>query len=232
MKKLLLSVLTLITLSLSAFAQEKPNVLIIGDSISVGYTPFVKEGLKDIANVERVNGNAQATKNALEKQKDGKTKVEGYIAGKKFDLIHFNWGLHDLCYRNPEVKNVGNRDKINGAKVLTIEEYEENLQTIIDILNTTNAKLIFATTTYVPEGEVGRHPQDAQKYNEVALRVMKKNNITVNPLYDISEENHKKYGNGDTKYGAKVGDVHYKKEGYAIFAKQVNEYIRKALTEK
>ena len=52
-------------------------------------------------------------------------------------------------------------------------------------LKATGAKLIFATTTPVPEGKMSvyRTDADAMKYNEAALKVMKENNIAVNDLY-------------------------------------------------
>ena len=82
-----------------------PCVLLIGDSISLGYTPFVKELLKDEASVEHHPGNAQHTGTGLE-------KLDGWLGDKKWDVIHFNWGLWDLCYRHPEAKTGGNRDKV------------------------------------------------------------------------------------------------------------------------
>jgi len=39
-------------------------------------------------------------------------------------VIHFNWGLWDLCYRNPLVKNQGNRDKVNGKLSVSLDDYE------------------------------------------------------------------------------------------------------------
>ena len=63
MKKRLLLV---IAFALMAFkGQELPNVLIIGDSISIGYTPFVKEALEGKANVVHNEGNAQHTGTGL-----------------------------------------------------------------------------------------------------------------------------------------------------------------------
>ena len=42
-----------------------------------------------------------------------------------------------------------------------------------------DAKLIFVSTTYVPEKELGRFQEDVNKYNEVAKKIMKENNILI-----------------------------------------------------
>lgn len=52
---------------LSSFIEDKPRILIIGDSISIGYTPFVREGLVNEAGVFHNPGNAQHTGIGLKK---------------------------------------------------------------------------------------------------------------------------------------------------------------------
>jgi hypothetical protein len=69
-----------------------PNVLILGDSISIGYTRQVREGLKGKANVIRPNANCGDTRHGL-------AQIETWLGDGKWQVIHFNWGLHDLCYR-------------------------------------------------------------------------------------------------------------------------------------
>ena len=143
LKKILLTTLFFIQ-SLNEYT-EKPKILIIGDSISIGYTPFVKEGLSSKFDVFHNPGNAQHTGTGLE-------NISKWIGNQDYDIIQFNWGLWDLCYRHPESKHQGNRDKVNGKVTYSIEEYKANLDTIIKILKTkTKAKLVFVTTTYVPK---------------------------------------------------------------------------------
>jgi hypothetical protein len=86
-----------------------PRVLLIGDSISIGYTKTVIELLKGKAEVHRVQGNAGHTGMGIERLPKWLDPKNG-----KWDVIHFNWGLWDLCYRNPESKTQGRRDKVNG----------------------------------------------------------------------------------------------------------------------
>jgi hypothetical protein len=208
--------LLILVLFTSAFKQRKlPNVLIIGDSISIGYTPFVKSALRGKANVFHNQGNAQHTGNGLE-------KLDDWLGDTKWDVIHFNWGLWDLCYRNPEVINQGNRDKKEGTVTFTPEQYGSNLEKLVLRLKNTGAKLIFATTTYVPEGEVGRFENANIEYNKVALKIMKKYGVTVNYMSKISKEVYHKYAKG-------TGDVHYNMEGYSLLSIPVTEIIERKI---
>jgi lysophospholipase L1-like esterase len=203
-----------IVITLVAFkGEELPNVLIIGDSISIGYTPYVQEALEGRANVVHNEGNAQHTGTGL-------LKLDEWLGNTRWDVIHFNWGLWDLCYRSEQSKVYGNRDKINGNVTFTPEEYEKNLEQLVMRLKQTHAKLIFATTTYVPKGEAGRFFGDDKRYNKVAVRIMKKHNIQINKLNAGSRKIHKKYKKED-------GDVHFTSEGYELLARQVARKILK-----
>jgi len=197
------------------FDNDLPKVIIWGDSISLGYKAAVIEALKGKAVVVRKS--TGTTGNALE-------NVDTWLAERKWDIIHFNNGLHDLCYRHPDSKVYGNRDKINGTIATTPEEYEKNLEKIVKILKKSGAKLIWASTTYVPEGEAGRVFGDDLIYNKTAEKVMKKYDITINDLNATSRKIHPKYGS--------KGDVHYNKDGSNILAEQVTQAILKKLNEK
>jgi len=201
-----------IALTLMAFrGNDLPNVLIIGDSISIGYTPYVVEALEGKAMVVHNEGNAQHTGTGLQ-------KLDDWLGNTKWDVIHFNWGLWDLCYRSEQSKVYGNRDKVNGQVTFTREEYGKNLEQLVARLKQTNAKLIFATITYVPKGEAGRFFGDDKKYNKVAVQIMKKHDIEINKLHAISRKIHKKHKKEE-------GDVHFTPEGYELLAKEVTNKI-------
>lgn len=213
MKKL---VLLFIVFVLIAFkAEELPNVLIIGDSISIGYTPFVKKALEGKANVIHNKGNAQHTGTGL-------IKLDEWLGETEWDVIHFNWGLWDLCYRSEQSEVYGNRDKVNGTVTFTPEEYGENLEKLVMRLEETKATLIFATISYVPKGEAGRFFGDDKRYNKVAVRIMKKHNIKINKLNAVSRRIHKNHKKAE-------GDVHFTSEGYELLAKQVTKKIMENL---
>lgn len=205
MKKILLT--TLLVLMLMS-CNDKKNVLIIGDSISIGYTPFVKEALADEANVVHNYGNARFTGIGVD-------SLESWLGNTEWDVIHFNFGLHDLCYRTTPT----NRDKVNGKLTTTLEDYELNLRKIVDRLKKTGSNIVFATTTVVPENEPGRFAEDVDKYNAVAVKVMKENSIQINNLNEYSKEIHAEFGNGES-------DVHYKEEGYKRLSEPVVKIIK------
>lgn len=202
---------------LTAFTEKQPKILIIGDSISIGYTPFVKKHFADRAIIQHNPGNAEHTGTGLE-------KVREWVGNEDWDIIQFNWGLWDLCYRNPESKTQGNRDKINGKVTYSVADYERNLDSLVTILKEiSNAKLIFVTTTCVPENEVGRFAGDVFKYNKAAKRVMKKHGIPVNDIYKASIPIHKKSGLG-------TDNVHYTKEGYEQLSRLISGYLTKHIS--
>ena len=71
-----------------------PRVLLIGDSISIGYTLPTREFLKGKANLHRIPTNGGPTTKGL-------ASIEAWLGKGKWDVIHFNWGLHDLKYMGP-----------------------------------------------------------------------------------------------------------------------------------
>src|SRR4051812_34806438 len=149
-----------------------PRVLLIGDSISMGYTLPVRELLGGKANIHRPPINCGPTDR-------GVANLEKWIGDKKWDVIHFNFGLHDLRYIDAAGKYT---DPATGHQANPPEVYEKNLREIIARLKKTNAKLIWATTTPVPAGSPARVEGDEKKYNEVAAKVMSENEIPTDDL--------------------------------------------------
>ena len=194
-----------------------PDVLIIGDSISIGYMQPVVAALRGKANVARPNTNCGNTKRGLE-------QIEDWLGDESWSVIHFNWGLHDLCYRNPESTVQGKRDKLNGVQDVEIHDYRRNLETLVNRLRQRGAALIFATTTYVPEGEAGRFTGDEVKYNEIAAAVMEANDIPLNDLHALS-------ASFEPELFTEPGNVHYTPEGSARLGAQVAATIEAALSE-
>ena len=192
-----------------------PNVLLIGDSISMGYHKTVVKGLNGKANVYRPRTNCGDTPKGLR-------EISKWLGKAKWDVIHFNFGLHDLCYRHPKAKVYGSRDKVNGTQQVPVEQYKANLEKLVQILKKTEAKLIFATTTFIPEGEAGRFVGDDIKYNKAALEVMKKHDITINDLWLTTSK-------FEPKQFRKPGDVHFTGKSSEILGKQVIKAVEEKL---
>ncbi len=142
-----------------------PRVLLIGDSISIGYTPATRKLLAGKANVHRIPDNGGPSDNGVK-------NIKKWLGEGKWDVIHFNWGLHDL--------KLG-----TGKHQVPIEDYEKNLRELVKAMKGTGAKLIWASTTPVPEGKTNppRKNSDVIEYNKVAKKIMEENGIAVNDLY-------------------------------------------------
>lgn len=181
-----------------------PRVLLIGDSISMGYTLPVRKLLEGKANVHRIPTNGGPTKN-------GVANIQKWLGDGKWDVIHFNWGIHDLKHMP------------DGKRQVETADYEANLRSLVATMKATGAKLIWASTTPIPEGELNpkRTFGKVPEYNQIAARVMKENDIPIDDLNAWMtprfEEFHKKQ------------DLHYSEEGSAYLAQKVAEEILKAL---
>ena len=182
--------------------------MIIGDSISMGYTGRVKDALKEQYYVTRPNQNCKGTTFGVEKIDDW---LE--LEGGNWDLIHFNFGLHDLKRVHPETRKNSNDPKDpNQAEPQT---YEKQLTEIVAKLKSTKAKLVFATTTPVPPGGVTPHrdPTAPAQYNEIAKAIMVENGIAINDLFSLVEPVQLEL--------LRSGDVHFKPAGNKKLADQV-----------
>lgn len=187
-----------------------PRVLLIGDSISVGYTPAVRQALAGKANVHRIPENGGDTWRGL-------AKLNLWLSTGKWDVIHFNFGLHDLKHMKDNQLNLA------GEQVSTLEAYSANLDKLVVELKKTGAKLIWAATTPVPEGANGRLKGDDVIYNATALKVMEKQGVPVNDLYALVLPVLEKM--------QRPRDVHFTPDGYAFLGKKVAAEIQKALVK-
>ncbi len=202
-----------------------PDILLYGDSISIDYTQRVRDQLEDKANVYRLWGNGLDSGSFIPKMVRMHTVMRDRDLDRpwlfKWDVIHFNVGLHDLKYVTAE----GEYNTEKGTRVSSVETYKENLREIIAYLQqlAPSAKLIFATTTPVPEASPGRIPGDARIYNQAARDVLREHpGIAVNDLYALCEPHQK-------EWCRKPGDVHYSESGIIAQANKVAEAVQKAL---
>lgn len=183
-----------------------PRVLLIGDSISIGYTLPVRKLLEGKANVHRIPTNGGPTKN-------GVANIAKWLGTSKWDVIHFNWGIHDLKYMP------------DGKRQVEPADYEANLRSLVATLKKTGAKLIWATTTPIPEGELNppRKFGQVKEYNDIAARVMAENGVAIDDLNALITPQLATMQN--------PRDVHYTSAGSDYLAKQVAEEIGKALAK-
>ena len=135
-----------------------PRILIIGDSISRGYTIPAQDALKGKANVHRAPANCGPALKAL-------PKLPIWLGEGKWDIILFNFGIHDRA--NPPAA------------------YAASLEGIVALLQKTGAKLVWATST--PPADNNNQEkysvEQCERVNRIATEIMQKNHIPVIDLH-------------------------------------------------
>jgi len=181
-----------------------PRVLLIGDSISIGYTLETRRLLAGKANLHRIPTNGGPTTRGLE-------NIETWLGDGRWDVIHFNWGLHDLKYME------------DGAKQVAPEDYRRNLARLVERLEQTGARLIWASTTPIPPAETNppRYDKDVVLYNQIAAEIMAPRAIPTDDLYQAAFERL-----ADIQRPA---NVHFTPEGSKYLANHVASAVTTAL---
>ena len=171
-----------------------PRVLLIGDSVSRGYTLAVRHALAGKVNVHRAPANCGPTSTGLK-------KLDVWLGDGHWDLIHFNFGLHER--KTPPA------------------DYEKRLEQIVERLEATGARLIWASTTPVSPGTGDWTPGKVEELNAIAQRVMQRHAIVVDDLYATIKPALAEVQNPK--------DVHFTAAGYEKLGQQVAASIRAAL---
>ena len=167
-----------------------PRVLLIGDSISRGYTLAVRKALASKANVHRAPENCGPTANGLK-------KLDIWLGDGKWDLIHFNFGIHDRATKPAD--------------------YEQRLETIIARLKQAGAKLMWASSTPLPpQSQYGSNTTMVER-NAIAARVMGRHGIAVNDLHTFIQPRLAEFQNPN--------DCHFNSEGYDLLGAKVAKEI-------
>ena len=173
-----------------------PRVCLIGDSISRGYTVPARRALAGKANVHRAPANCGPTARGLQ-------KLDEWLGDGKWDLIHFNFGIHD---RNTKP-----------------DDYVERLEAIVKRLKATDAKVVWASSTPLSGKMIAKTGQDAMvRLNEVAASVMKKHGIPIDDLHAAATPILKTMQGTD--------GCHFNGQGYQVLGKTVAACILRELT--
>jgi lysophospholipase L1-like esterase len=172
-----------------------PRVLLIGDSVSRGYTQATRKALAGKANVHRAPENCGPTANGLK-------KLDVWLGEGKWDVIHFNFGIHD--------------------RATPLADYQQRLEQLIERLQKTGAKVIWASTTPIPDDPAKNQTAiSIVERNQAAAEVMKKHGVTTDDL-----------GTAITPHLAEMQnphDVHFNAAGYDFLGQQVAASIAGAL---
>lgn len=207
----------------------RPRVLLIGDSIAGGYFPHAK-GMA----AKRMDLSLAAEKSKVEVIMATPVAVkhlDEWLGDGRWDVIHFNFGLHDLKIIDPADAGTENPHRLpvgKGKPWVGVEQYAENLRVIVQRLKRTGATLVWCTTTPVPTGAAGRVPGSEVAYNAAALEVMQAEGVQVNDLHAFIGTGEQRLANG-----GRPQDVHYKNgdPGYKSLAREVVRAVDKALQQ-
>jgi lysophospholipase L1-like esterase len=178
-----------------------PRVLLIGDSVSRGYTLAVRAALVGKANVHRAPENCGPTANGLK-------KLDAWLASAgpaKWDVIHFNFGIHD--------------------RATPLADYTDRLSKIVTRLQSTGAKLIWASTTPIPD-DVAKKQTAASivERNTAAAALMAKHAVAIDDLFTAITPHLAKLQNPH--------DVHFTSAGYVFLGSEVAQSISPHLKKR
>ena len=152
------------------------NLLLIGDSIRLGYDKSVKKSLEGKANVFFPKENCRFASYVLRYFHEYLKEAQG----EKIDVIHWNAGLWD-CLRLFEEEP--------HTPVDVYAYYIERICVRIKKL-CPDAKVIFATSTSVLSEKMSkdfkRYNEEIEEYNKAAVEVVSKYGFEINDLYSVS----------------------------------------------
>lgn len=173
-----------------------PRVLLIGDSITRGYYPKVAEQLKGKVSVARLATSKSIGDPAL------LAEVAMVLDQCRFDVVHFNNGLHGWGYSE--------------------EEYQKHFPELLATIrkHAPKAKLIWATITPMRQAGkldvIAENTKRVQARNKIAEAIVAGEGIAVDDLYGLVKD-HAEYWSND--------GVHFNGKGIAVEAEQVVKRI-------
>ena len=190
-----------------------PRVVLVGDSIRLGYTSQVAERLAGKAVVISPPENGGDSTNVL-------SHLDEWVLRQKPDVVHLNCGLHDL-----------KRSKADGRYQVELDRYAGNLRRIVACIREgTDAVLVFADTTPILDerharrgAEFDRTEADVRKYNAAATALMGELGVPVHDLHWVVEQ-----GNPETMLGP--DGTHYTAAGSDRLAEAVADCALRQVT--
>jgi lysophospholipase L1-like esterase len=167
------------------------KIYVIGDSISIGYGPFLRQYLDGVITYSRKEGEAEALLN-LDKPQGANggdssmvlafLKASAKTKSIEADLLLLNCGLHDMR-RDPESR----------ALQVPLDKYEQNLRSIISVVKEMRTTLVWIRTTPCDEKihnkpgmKFHRFAADCAAYNAAADRVMSEAGVPAIDLFTFT----------------------------------------------
>jgi len=155
-----------------------PRILLLGDSITMQYSPYVIGQLKDRVEVYRCRQNSNWTGRLLKELLGDILDAEGC----QWDVVWFNVGNWDITPAAARfIRKKPDWGFVEGKPKTSIPDYEKNMAEIIRRIrqHSPDVQLVFTTTTFIPRvGAAG-----AEAFSHAAVKVMQQNGVPVFDLY-------------------------------------------------
>ena len=193
-------------------SDTKKNIFLIGDSIRKGYCSYVKEALKEKAEVFYFDDNCRSSQYIIFSMKRW---VGMFDDRSKVDVVQFNCGQWDTAHWNGYEYSLTSES-----------EYEKNIRMIIFFIKKffPNATVVFATTSPMnPEEPACLNPRsnaEVNRYNEIALEVTKDCDIPVIDVHAFMKD----WESSKFKDVCHLTDPSYKELGNFV-AEQLEKFI-------
>ena len=185
------------------------KVVLIGDSIRLGYQEYAEKALQDWAELHCPEMNGGPSPRVLE-------HLDEWALSLKPDIVHINAGLHDIA----------RLEENQHEPRVSEEQYRENVtQILLRLKDNTQALIIWALTTPVIDKrhhevkKFDRNNADVIKRNEIATEICNELGVPTNDLYAFVMNN-----NHETMLG--VDGVHFTDEAKAMQGAEVARVIR------
>ena len=192
--------------------RDKKKILLIGDSIRMGYDKYVRMAFEEIAKVYYPDENCRFAAYVLRYLHIWKDNLQ---CGDDVDCVHWNAGLWDTL------------SMPDGELHTPVDIYKYYIDRVCKRIKAVfpKAKVIFATSTPVREelflGECKRYNKDIELYNSVASEIAKSYGFFINDLYEVTKNVPVSYYSDMTHF--------YTKEGTQLISDKVIRCIEEHL---
>ena len=190
-----------------------PLIVLIGDSIRMGYQNHVASQLAGRAEVWAPKPNGGDSRNVL-------AHLNQWVLARQPDVVHVNCGLHDL------------KRAFGAASAVPLDEYERNVRQILQRLQRElNGAVVWATTTPVDENwhhqnkGFDRLEADVEAYNAAARAVAEDLGVPTDDLFAVIQQE------GKARLLTQDG-VHFTEEGSQLLGRVVAECVWGYLSDR
>ncbi len=186
-------VLLAICSCIDAIAQQRPKFFLVGDSISIYYTPYLQTDLSGTYEFSRKT--SQAPESIAKQLSDpnvqgGNSSMVLEYLSKRYedpafrpDIVAINCGLHDIK-RIPQTN----------AIAISPADYRSNLEKILQLVRSHHGKLIWISSTPVDDQrhntlskEFYRYDRDVVEYNGIARDFFTRSEVSIIDLYQFTK---------------------------------------------